>query len=194
MIRAPHCVNTRDFQVPHSYKLLMPSKTCYPIVEPLHANMNSSINIKHRARMATSFFSKGPQARFHERFFASHVSEIGGNTVIPSSLSLDQTVHGFQHANILVMLQLQLSRQLGDRFAERAGNWLRLIIVEIYIVVVVHMLFVQVALKKCTLHVFFVSLKSKRRNKCQTYLTRSNMISFFFQVASQQILAPSAAP
>ena len=40
------------------------------------------------------------------------------------SQSVDHIVHGFQQANTLV-LQLQLSREPGNWFAERVGNWLR---------------------------------------------------------------------
>ena len=38
---------------------------------------------------------ESPQAGFHERFLAPHVSKIGGNTMIPSCWSVDKTVHGF---------------------------------------------------------------------------------------------------
>ena len=68
--------------------------------------------------------SESPQAKFHERFFASHVSKIGDNTLGPSSWSVDQTAYSFQQANTLVILQLQLARQLGNWVAERVGNWL----------------------------------------------------------------------
>ena len=38
--------------------------------------------------------------------------------MIASSWSVDKTAHGLQHTNTLMMLQLQLSRQLGTWFAE----------------------------------------------------------------------------
>ena len=94
------------------------------------------------------FISEGPQARFHERFFASHASKIGGNTVVPSSWSIDKTVHGLQQTNTLMRLQLQLSRQLGNWFAERVGNLWRRLNFESVIVVVVRTLLVQVSLNQ----------------------------------------------
>ena len=90
-------------------------------------------------------------------FFASRVSKIGGNSVIPSSWSVDQAVHGIQQANTLMMLRLQFARQLGHGFAECVGNWLRRLTFEILIVVVVHMLLAEITLNKRTLHVFLVS-------------------------------------
>ena len=52
------------------------------------------------------------------------VSKISRNTVVPASWSIDKTVHGLQQSNTLMMLHVQLSRKLGDWFAERVGNWL----------------------------------------------------------------------
>ena len=78
------------------------------------------------------------------------------------TIFLDKTVHGLQQTNTLIMLQLQLSRQLGNSFAERVGKhglrWLNFASV---IVVVVRMLLVQISLRKCTLRVSFVSLETK---------------------------------
>ena len=65
-IRSSHCVNTRDSQVHHFFKLLVPSKTCLPCVEPLDASIKSSTYTKHWA------VSKCPQARLHGRLFTSH--------------------------------------------------------------------------------------------------------------------------
>ena len=42
------------------------------------------------------FISESPLAGFHDGFLTSHASKIGGNTVIPSSWSIDKTVHGLQ--------------------------------------------------------------------------------------------------
>ena len=90
------------------------------------ARQHEVINIHKRQSMNdVVFVSESPEAKFHERFFASHVQKIGGNTMIPSSWSVDKMVHGLQQTNTLMMLQLQVSRQLGNWFAERIGNWLR---------------------------------------------------------------------
>ena len=93
MIRAPHCVNTRDSQVLHSYKLLILSKTYFSRLHKIiNTNQTQSMN-------DTVFVLESPQAWFHERFLASHVSKIGGNTTTPYSSSVDKTVHGLQQPN-----------------------------------------------------------------------------------------------
>ena len=105
VIRAPHCVNTRDFQV----DAIKDTFSYWKII----TRQREVINIRQAQRLNdTVFVSGSPQAKFNERFFASHVWKIGGNTLLPSSWSVDQTVHGPQQANTLVML----------RFAEHVGN------------------------------------------------------------------------
>ena len=51
VIHAPQCATTRNSQVRHSYKLLIPSKTGFPHVESLHDSMTSSSSsyTKHMA-------------------------------------------------------------------------------------------------------------------------------------------------
>ena len=80
---------------------------------------------------------------------------------MPSSWSFAQAVHGFQKANALVMHQLQLSRQLGNWFAERGVNWLSWLCFAILLVVVATHVARPSLLKKRTLHVSFVSLKTQ---------------------------------
>ena len=75
VVRAPHSVNTRDSQVHHSYRLLMLSKTCSP--NAVTARHYEVINIYQTQMNNAVFVSESPQARFHERFFAPHVSKIG---------------------------------------------------------------------------------------------------------------------
>ena len=65
------------------------------------------------------------KARLHERFFAYHLSKIGDNSVMPSSWSVDSAAHAVHQVNTLLMLQFRLSKQLGNWFTDRVGNWLR---------------------------------------------------------------------
>ena len=144
-------MNTRDSQVLHPYRLL--SKTCFANGESLYASMTSSTYQTQSMNYAV-FVSESPQARFHERNFASHVSKIGGNTMMPSSWSVDKTVHGLQQPNTLMMLHFatfETTRELVRRTCRKLVSLTQFS--ASVIVVVVRMLLVQVSLKKCTLHV-----------------------------------------
>ena len=85
--------------------------------EVIDVNQTQSMN-------DTAVLSESPQTGLHDGFLTFHVSKINRNTVVPSSWSIDKTVHGLQQSNALMMSQLQLSRQLGDWFTERVGNCL----------------------------------------------------------------------
>ena len=130
----------------------LPSSSCIQIVDVIKdmfskwrvtASQHEVMNMNQTQSMYDAVFvSESPQAKLNEIFFASHVSKIGGNTMIPSSWSVDKTVQSLQQTNTLMMLQLQLSRKLGNWFAERVGNCLRRLNFESVIVVVVRTLLV----------------------------------------------------
>ena len=132
-----------------------------PMEKSLYASMTSSTYQTQSMNYAV-FVSESPQPRFHERIFASHVSKIGGNTMMPSSWSVDKTVHGLQQPNTLMMLHFatfETTRELVRRTCRKLVALTQFS--ASVIVVVVRMLLVQVSLKKCTLHVSIVSLKTK---------------------------------
>ena len=98
------------------------------------------------------FISESPQAGFHDGFLTSHVSKIGGNTVIPSSWSGDRTRPSTtEHTDDAPVATFEMSE------TGCAASIFEIVI----IVVVVSMLLVQVSLKNCTLHVSFMSLKTQ---------------------------------
>ena len=114
MTCAPHCLNTRDSHFVHSYRLLMLSKDMFSKWR-VTARQHNVIDVNQAQSMNdTVFISQSPQTGFHDRFLIFHVSKISRNTVVPCSWSIDNTVHGLQQSNTLMMLHLQLSRNSGN--------------------------------------------------------------------------------
>ena len=71
--RAPHCVNTRDSQVP-PIQIVDAIKDMFSKLRAT-ARQQEVNNINQTQSMNDAvFFSESPQARFHEEFLASHVS------------------------------------------------------------------------------------------------------------------------
>ena len=114
-IRAPHCVNTLDSQVLHSYKLVMPSKDMFPRCGST-ATPRKITNLHRTQNLNDTFFrlEHVHKTTFHERIFTPHFAMIGGSWMIQSSWSVDQVVHGFQQTDTLVKFQLHCLRQLGN--------------------------------------------------------------------------------